>query len=74
MGAIHFDCALPYSDYYIIDTVTGEIYVLKEIIFIDGYNGKLKEIIRDLQLAVEGKFTESLKPKIYDWDPLKEVI
>lgn len=71
VGAVHFDCNLPYSNYYIIDTVTGKIYELSDIVFFYGYNGKLKEIIRDLQLAIEGKFIESLKPKeVYDWDPL----
>ena len=48
VGAVHFDCALPYSNYYVIDTISGKIYRMSAI-FYCGWNGVLKQLIEDLK-------------------------
>lgn len=47
IGCVHFDCALPYSNYYIINTSDGKIYTMSAT-FYCGWNGVLKELIEDL--------------------------
>ena len=72
IGARHIDCNLPYSNYYIIDTHSGEIYEKSDVAFYGGWNGVLKEIITDLQAVINNEFVanQNKQPTNMDWDPM----
>lgn len=45
--ARHFDCNLPYTEYMIADTKTGEVFVIPEVVTVWNF-GVLKEITDNL--------------------------
>ena len=78
IGSVHFNCALPYSNYYIVDTNTSNVYKIDNVIFTSGYNGVLKEIVNDLQLVTDNNYINTKKDEQEklknQFDPLEGLI
>lgn len=70
--AVHIDCTMPYTRYYLVNTLSCDVYTF-ESAQIDGWNGTLKKLVNDINLVIQGEYTQSLKPKQFDFDITKGI-